>query len=168
MQNLYEENTSKVSTGKGTTGPVPLQSGIKKGCTLSGLLFNYAIDHIIREAQGDSCYHKVLAFADDLCVLADTPEELQVLLDGVSGGLRRIGMSLNPNKCCTVHISGRTPVGVRDSVFLVDGVRVRSLSDGEATSFLGAEVGFKIIPHMSTIVEIIDVGLKVLGSKLAP
>jgi len=168
VRDIYDGSTSAVSTGVGTTGQIDVKSGIKQGCPLSGLLFNLAVDHVIRAVQADAVEHRVLAFADDLCVIADSPAELQTLLDVTTDRLRRTGLHLNPGKCVTMHMSGRTPVGVRDTRFSIDGQQVRPLRDGEATTFLGAQVGFQIVPRMSTVADITQLGLKVLRSKLAP
>lgn len=78
------------------------------------------------------------------------------------------GLQLNPNKCVTAHISGHTPVGVRPTQFFVDDTTLRALCEGETNWFLVAEVGFRIVPQMSTVAKISQLGLKVLKSKLAP
>jgi len=168
VQNIYSGATSSVSTGIGTTTPLPIKSGIKQGCPLSGLLFNFAIDHVIRAVQADATEHRIFAFTDDLCLIADSPAELQEQLDNASNRLTRMGLHLNPNKCVTAHFSGHTPIGVRNSTFKINAQTVKALREGEAATFLGAQVGFQIVPQMSTIADIIQLGLTVLRSKLAP
>lgn len=59
-------------------------------------------------------------------------------------------------------------MGVRDTRFNLNGVPLRSLAENEATNFLGAQVGFQVIPPIATIAGIIEVGLKIERSKLAP
>lgn len=65
------------------------------------------------------------------------------------GGLSRargIGLSLIADKCTAIYISEKTPVSVRDIVFtIINESHACSLNEGEATSFLGADVGFKIM-----------------------
>ncbi|VVC45835.1 Hypothetical protein CINCED_3A024598 [Cinara cedri] len=68
----------------------------------------------------------------------------------------------------SVHFSGCTPVWVWDTSFRVDGVPVKLLREGEAATFLGAQVGFNIVPRMASLAEITDIGLKIARSKLAP
>jgi hypothetical protein len=38
---------------------INIESGIKQGCPISGLLFNIAIDPIIRNVQGDDNDQKI-------------------------------------------------------------------------------------------------------------
>lgn len=83
-------------------------------------------------------------------------------------GLQRLGLELNAGKCALLHLSGRSPVGVRASTFDILGVPMRPLAEGDAATFLGAQVGFHVIPSKATLAEITDIGLKITRSKLAP
>lgn len=74
IPDLYSGTTSRIYTGAGITASVPIRSGINQGCPLSGLLFDFSIDTVIRDAQSNLLEHRVLAFADDLCIIADTLE----------------------------------------------------------------------------------------------
>lgn len=108
VRDLYDGAVSQVSSAGGVTGEIPVRSGIKPGCPLSGLLFVLAIDPTVRALQGEAVEHKVLAFADDLCVLGDDPAELQGAIDTAESHLARIALTLNAGKCASLHISGRT------------------------------------------------------------
>ncbi|CAI6359588.1 unnamed protein product [Macrosiphum euphorbiae] len=127
-----------------------------------------AVDPVVSALQGTDAGHRVLAFADDLCLLADNAPDLQSKINDAREGLERLGLSINASKCASLHLSGRTPVGVRDSIFRISGVPMKPLAEGDAAAFLGAQVGFHVIPHKSTLADIIDLGLKLARSKLAP
>jgi len=142
VRDIYTGATSSVSVAGGMTGNIPVLSGIKQGCPLNGLLFIMAIDPVVTILQGASADHRVLAFADDLCLIADSPEELQLSINAARISLGMLGLSLNAAKCASLHLSGRRPVGVRDTRFYLDGSPLRPLAEGEATTFLGAQVGF--------------------------
>lgn len=88
-------------------------------------------------------------------------------LDVAVWSLAAVGLSLNPAKCGALFLSGQVPMGVRATRFLVDGRPVRALVDGEASTFLGAEVGFRVVPRMSSMADVAQLGLKVLRSKFA-
>ncbi|XP_060856705.1 uncharacterized protein LOC132934417 [Metopolophium dirhodum] len=45
---------------------------------------------------------------------------------------------------------------------------LRPLAEGEATTFFGAQVDFNAVPPLSTLAEIIAIGLRIARSKLAP
>lgn len=94
--------------------------------------------------------------------------DLQLAIDSAQASLNRLGLSINAGKCASLHVSGRTPVGVRDTTFNLQGAALKPLAEGDAASFLGAQVGFNMIPSLATIAEIIELGLKIVISKLAP
>jgi len=168
VRDIYLGATSSVSVSDGKTDDIQVLSGIRQGCPLSGLLFILAIDPVISSLQGANADHRVLAFADDLCLLANNAPDLQITIDSAQANLNRLGLSINASKCASLHVSGRTPVGVRDSSFNLQGATLKPLAEGDAASFLGAQVGFNMIPSLATISEIIELGLKIMRSKLAP
>ncbi|KFM74130.1 hypothetical protein X975_08839, partial [Stegodyphus mimosarum] len=47
--------------------------GVRQGCPLSGLIFNLTLDPIIRTIQSTSSLHNILAYADDILLLAESP-----------------------------------------------------------------------------------------------
>lgn len=114
---MRDRSTSTVSTGVNTTTSFAVKSGIKQGCPFNGLRFNFAIDYVIWAVQVDTAEHRVLAFADDLCLTTDSPAELQAQLDTTTDRLARMGLRLNPEKCVSVHFSGRTLVRVQNTTF---------------------------------------------------
>ncbi|KAL4103983.1 hypothetical protein QTP88_019296 [Uroleucon formosanum] len=158
IQDIYNGTTSLVSVAGGLTAEIPVQSGIKKGCPLSGLLFIMAIDPVVAQLQGEAADHRVLAFADDLCLISNNPVELQASIDAAHNGLDMLGLRLNAAKCASLHLSGRWPVGVRDTQFMLCGSPLNPLVEGEAATFLGAQVGFNIVPPLITLADIIDIG----------
>jgi hypothetical protein len=145
-----------------------MQSGIKQGCPISGLLFNIAIDPIVRSIQGRDTKHRVLAYADDLVLLADRPEEMQNRLDAVDRLAESINISINPKKSFSMHLSGATPIGTRDTRFRVKNQEIRNLRDGELDKFLGKPVGFQLASDIRELARLMDVTNKILTSKLAP
>lgn len=125
---------------------VAIRRGVKQGDPLSPLLFNVILDFLLEELhatrRGFSVGAQripVLAFADDLILLADSELDLQVLLDVLSSFLFKLGMSVNVGKCgaFSVFCRARTwvslPVGVS-----VRGVPLRSFAVDEPFRYLGA------------------------------
>ncbi|GFT14083.1 retrovirus-related Pol polyprotein from type-2 retrotransposable element R2DM [Nephila pilipes] len=110
VKNMYSDSSSSIICNESNTEPIPCRRGVKQGCPLSGLLFNIAIDNLLRNVQGDYDNKKILAFADDLVVLAESPEELQDLLGMTMRLLESLHLQPNPGKCAFLHLSGITPV----------------------------------------------------------
>lgn len=169
ITNIYEDNSTTIITEDGPTDPIQIKSGIKQGCPISGLLFNIAIDPIIRKLQDDiNDKHNVLAYADDLALIATSPGELQLKIDRAVEEANRISIQINTDKSATLHLSGKTPVGARPTQFTATGTPLRILLDGEAIQFLGCPVGYNILSNRTNLREIMDTGLKILTSKLTP
>ncbi|GBO44275.1 Retrovirus-related Pol polyprotein from type-1 retrotransposable element R2 [Araneus ventricosus] len=168
VSDIYTDSSSKILASEGATRQIPILSGVKQGCPISGLLFNICIDPIIRTLQGDSTSHKVLAFADDVCILAESPGELQLQLNTIFSQFAKIGLALNPRKSVSMHFSGATPAGTRNTSFKINNTPIRALKEGEFHKFLGKPVGYNPCPDYRKLEEFYDLAMAVLQSKLAP
>jgi hypothetical protein len=149
-----------VSTKDEETDAIHVQRGIKQGCPLSGLLFNLAIDPILQSLESDGAEHPALAFADDISPLANKKATMQRNLDKVVGISKRLALFLNIKKCVSLHVSGKTPVGSRNTTFFLDGQPMRYLVEGEFTMFLGKPVGSNFLNPVAALKDMMDLGLK--------
>ncbi|KAL1415327.1 hypothetical protein MTO96_029598 [Rhipicephalus appendiculatus] len=77
IADLYRDNQTVLIAAEGVSEPVSIAAGLRQGCPLSGLLFNLVVDPVIRRVQDDGDAHNILAYADDLTPLADSPQGLQ-------------------------------------------------------------------------------------------
>jgi hypothetical protein len=103
----YYSNTRARVRAYGEESPeFPLNSGVRQGCPLSPVLFNYAIDWTMNHALADypgvqlgpDTWIADLEFADDIVILADTPNNLQPVLDRVVRFAKSIGLEINTSK----------------------------------------------------------------------
>ncbi|GFW62214.1 retrovirus-related Pol polyprotein from type-1 retrotransposable element R2 [Trichonephila clavipes] len=108
VSNIYEGSCKlQVLTDEGPTPPIALKERcVKQGCPLSGILFNIAIDPVLRSVQEHKGHRAILAFADDLVLLAETADELQEMIQLTSDELSLLCLQLNPAKCATIHLAG--------------------------------------------------------------
>ena len=84
------EEAFTIQTAEGATNDIPQARGVKQGCPLSPLIFNLAIEGLIRgiqssDARGysftESLEVKCLAYADDLAIAASSEEDVEAMLD---------------------------------------------------------------------------------------
>ncbi|KAG8173758.1 hypothetical protein JTE90_013152 [Oedothorax gibbosus] len=113
-------------------------------------------------------FFSVLAFADDLLVLGRSPDELQSLLDLLPSLSRRLGLSINPAKCRSIHLSGTTPRGHRSTGFRIDDQPLEVIPDHVPASFLGTPIGFQLFQNTEEVEKILSLAKKIGESCLAP
>ncbi|CAG9130045.1 unnamed protein product [Plutella xylostella] len=104
------ESRMKVRVGGELTDEFAVVTGLKQGDALSPMLFNLALEHVLRgvleldfglQLNGK---HKVVGYADDLAVLGKTAEEVRKaakLLDTEAG---KIGLRINRGKSEYLHM----------------------------------------------------------------
>ncbi|GBL66107.1 hypothetical protein AVEN_39415-1 [Araneus ventricosus] len=116
----------------------------------------------------NSTQHTVLAFADDLALLANSPQELQTNLDRIYSDLARISLRVNPSKSVALHIGGSVPVGARETSFSIGGTPLTVLTEFDRHRFLGKPVGFSVLPDYASLETMVLKGNKLIESALAP
>lgn len=131
VRDCYLDAKTTYRTSSGTSAPRAANTGVKQGDPLSGILFILAIDFILRRLQKEgvrrnaslrSWFHYVLAYADDLVIMAKDAADLQALLKLVEKLAKLIHLRFNTNKCKTMHFSSRAPAGCRPTQFKLNGI----------------------------------------------
>jgi len=148
IRDLYTDTTTRGMTSTGLTAPIPISAGVKQGCPLSPVVFDLAMEPIIRAVvalkplsfQLGLIDQSVLAFADDLSLLAKNDVALQRQLDVASETADWCGLTFKPSKCATLHILNRETV---DSVFTIDENPLAVLGEGQHYRHLGVPTGFR-------------------------
>ena len=89
LRNLYAGHEATVRTGHGTIGLVPNWEGVPQGCILSPCLFNFYAEYIMQNVELDESQAGIkiarrninnLRYADDTTIMAESKEELKILL----------------------------------------------------------------------------------------
>jgi hypothetical protein len=98
-----EKRSDTLSEKKGAIAKV--RSGVKQGDPVSPLLFDIAYQHLLSETDKLKIGVKykglliaALAFADDLCILTESLEDMQTILSALEREGGKIGLKFNPKK----------------------------------------------------------------------
>ncbi|KAI8513394.1 hypothetical protein Bbelb_100330 [Branchiostoma belcheri] len=93
LQQLYRRQQAAVSVEDELTDWFQVTKGVRQGCLVSPICFNFYSEAVMRESAGELSWIGVnisgrtvnnLRFADDIVLIATSPERLQELLDLVN------------------------------------------------------------------------------------
>ena len=142
ISNLYWRQCAEVRVEQSTSEQIIIEKGVRQGCILSPLLFNLYSEAVFREALDEVPERGVrvngvvlnnLRYADDTVLIAESPEDLQAIMDAVVRHSNNNGLSLNVTKTKVLVFSKqRKPVDV-----VVNGSRLEQVS---SYKYLGAQV----------------------------
>jgi hypothetical protein len=121
IRDSYKDVSTVVKQGT-TEVPIILKRGVKQGDPLSPLIFNALLEPLIEEldkqdgfAINNECQVSVLAFADDIILLAPGVPEAKRLLQITEAYLGDLGMTISAAKCATFQI-----VPKKDAWYIAD------------------------------------------------
>ena len=106
---MLQQRTIKLGLGSTETRTIGLDRGVPQGAPESPLLFISVTDMALSELYGDwkergfgynidGVWLPIVAYADDVLVLAESEADLQTMLAEVSAALREVGLDINMSK----------------------------------------------------------------------
>ena len=175
VQDMYR-GCKTVIHCKDRTLPVDLLRGVKQGDPLSPLLFNLTIDPIIgildETTEGvklGSENVSVLAFADDIVLLAKDKETAEKQNRLLYEHLKELNMKVSAEKCGTFHIQHKLKTWFLKDPQLTLGQQSIPYADPEkAIKYLGTTLNPWRGMCQASIKEIIDAAKSVTRLKLKP
>ena len=130
MRNLYAGQESTVRSGHGTDW-FQIGKGVRQGYILSPYLFNLYAEYITRNTGLEEAQAGIkiagrninnLRYADDTTLMAESEEELKILLMKVKKESEKVGLKLNIQK---MKIMASGPI----TSWEIDGETVETVSD---------------------------------------
>ena len=107
LRNLYAGREARIRTQHGTTDWFQIGKGVFQGCILSPCLFNSYAEYIMRNAGLEEAQAGIkiagrnlnnFRYADDTTLMAESEEELKILLMKVKDESEKVGLKLNIQK----------------------------------------------------------------------
>ena len=98
------ETYSRVRVGKNVSDRFPIRNGLKQGDALSPMLFYFALEYAIRRVQVNrdglklNGTHQLLAYADDINILAGSIHNLKENAEALVAATREIGLEISADK----------------------------------------------------------------------
>jgi hypothetical protein len=99
-----EGTTAKVKIQNELSGSFRIQNGLRQGDALACILFNIALEKIIREAninQRGNIFYKsvqILAYEDDIDIISRSPKSLQEATTALDRAAKMMGLEINQAK----------------------------------------------------------------------
>ena len=117
IKNIYNNTECAVKINGRGTKYFKYKKGVQQGNPLSPLLFNLFINDIFKAVKNDARvtldgqnYFNALMYADDLIIIATSPEELQRSLDGLSEYCEKWKLNVNVKKTKCMTFSKRSNI----------------------------------------------------------
>ena len=126
ISSYYTATNSRVRVYGEESKEFALYSGVRQGCPLSPVLFNFAVDWIMFNALGEyrgvqvspDLWISDLEYADDAVVLGDNPEDLGTVLNRIRFYAAVIGLQINTSKTKTFSFGLSSPDITVDNTIL--------------------------------------------------
>lgn len=174
---MYTNCHTAYKTPNGTTDPIPVNKGVKQGCPSSPIIFNLALELVIRAVTaraneiGFSLYDlhtNILVYADDMVLISENEDGLQELLNIMGQWSEWAGLQFNNGKCATLVIDGASRQ-VLGHIFSLNGAVIPALSKDDSYIYLGANAGFKLDKNIEGTIDTIKRNINDIDkSLLAP
>lgn len=133
------DNHTTIRLGEHNTRQITFNRGVKQGDPISPMLFNIVLDEYIQLSNagnhGGTMVNSVkvatLAFADDIILMEDSPDQMVASLERARRFLSERGMEINPQKCfsaTTMRHRGAIKAVTR-STYAINGQHIQAVTD---------------------------------------
>ena len=148
ISDSYDNGTTRVRIGSQESDIIHIHKGVKQGCPLSPLIFNFCMNPLLSKVEEfgegykikEGCFLKIQAYADDIIIFASTREGLQTNLNIVEEFLRYAKVTVNTNKCHTMsYIYRNKKRYYEEEPFQIAGENIPVSDLSESIEYLGTD-----------------------------
>lgn len=160
IQNIYTGSNTRIQMREGNSSQIDLKCGVKQGCPLSPLIFNMALDTLIRDLENhpeygykiDSFSYTVQAYADDVLLISKSEEDMNKLIERVSKFTQISGMKLAPEKC-TAYVYGMSRAQKRfyEAEIKMGDQTIQVAKQDETIRYLGAPITARKVDRLKEL-----------------
>src|SRR5215510_7915785 len=124
IKTWLNETYSRVLVGKNLSEMIPIRNRLKQGDALSPLLFNFALEYVIRRVQVKqdgfklNVTHQLLAYADDVNILGGSVHTVKENAEALVAATKEIGLEVNADKTKYMVMSREGNAGRGHSVMI--------------------------------------------------
>lgn len=147
IKSFYENYRCQVIHEGKLTEPFEVNSGVKQGCILSPTIFLITMDLVMREAMFGAKtglqwklmqYLEDLDFADDVCVISQSYNNMQEKLNRMQERGARAGMKINCKKTKEMRINSKIDP---DRRFQINGEEIETVTEFQYLGSIVTEDG---------------------------
>lgn len=174
IQNIYTGSNTRIQMREGNSSQIDLKRGVKQGCPLSPMIFNIALDTLIRDLESHREYgykinqysFTVQAYADDILLISDSEENMNKLIERVREFTKISGMELAPNKCVAyVYGISRAQRRFYDANIKIGDHAIRVAKKDETIRYLGAPINARKTDRLKQV-KITEAEFRILLEKV--
>lgn len=166
MRDNYKDTKTVLQINGDTSNPIPIRKGVKQGCPISPLLFNIAIEPLIRRISSlhrsegikvDDTVISIQAYADDVVLLSSSRRGLMNMICTLERFCRYAGMRLAEEKCSVISYIQQNGRRVQDGLpFKMNGIEIQSIPIMKFTEYLGAPISRMTNVRFKHSISIVD------------
>jgi hypothetical protein len=134
IKSFYVRPGNRVLINGELTDRFETHTGVRQGCPLSPILFNFVIDWILEKSLTGFSGVRVspheaitdLDYADDIAILAENSTEMQCVLERIDKIARSVGLKINAAKSKVFSSSGRSN---NDIAIIINGEEIEEVDN---------------------------------------